>query len=75
MSKASRGRFSLLPEVSFRGVAGGSIDGSTSFCVDLVEASGFSDAIEGAFVFLFAPFGLAMVVAVLSEFVAAEIGG
>jgi len=65
LSSVSRDRFSLFPEVSFRGVAEGSIEGSTSLCDDWIADLGVSDAIKGAFRFPLPPFGLAMVVAVL----------
>ena len=68
LSSVSRDRFSLFPEVSFRGVAGGSTDGSTSLCVDSVTDLGFADTIEGAFPCPLAPSGLAMAVA-MSKFV------
>jgi hypothetical protein len=62
LSKISRGRFSLLPEVSRRGVAGASIEGRTSFCVDWVADSNFADEVGGALPFPLPRFGLGMVI-------------
>jgi hypothetical protein len=64
LSNVSRFRFSLFPEVSFSGVAGGSIEGRTSSCDDLVADLVFVDAFEGAFALPLAPFGLGMAVGV-----------
>ena len=46
------------------GVAGGSIEGRTSFCDNLVADLVFADAFEGAFALPLAPFGLGMAVGV-----------